>query len=195
MIFDPAEKTSIMQRNSSLLLIFGILFLSTSCIPVRIAPNIDTHKIMLAKKFKRKLPRETSFIFEDPKQAYEFYNYINTKFQLNDTNVGMNTPFEIEGKTYYLTYLEAEKITETINIPLALIDAKRENNGNSRLFEGSYSSRTGEWYLVLSIHDDNLKNCLLDDYPNKQRVVAYLEAMRQEYLNTSNYLDVYFAQK
>lgn len=183
-----------MQYNYSFKFIAVLLFLLTSCIPVKIAPSIDTHKIMLAKRFKRKLPRETSFIFEDPKQAYEFYNYINTKFQLDDIDVGMNTPLKIKGKTYYLTYLEAEKTTKTVNVPLVVIDAKRESNGSSKLFEDSYVTRKGEWYIVISIHDDNLKNCLLDDYPYRGRVINYLESMRQEYLNTSNYLDVYFSQ-
>ena len=66
---------------------------------------------MDAKKNKRKLPRETSYIFEDPKDAYHFYDYINAKFRLNHLNVGMNTPFVIGGKTYYLTYNEAETTT------------------------------------------------------------------------------------
>jgi len=29
---------------------------------------------MVAKKFKRSLPRDYAFIFEDPKDANEFYN-------------------------------------------------------------------------------------------------------------------------
>lgn len=179
-----------MKRLTALFLI--ICF--SSCIPVRIAPKIETHEIMVAKKFKRKLPRETSFIFEDPKDAYEFYDYINIKFQLEDIDVGYNVPFKIEGKTYYLSYNEAEIPNKTLNLPLVLIDAKRSSSGNDPLFEGDYVSRKGNWYLVLNVYDDNIKNCLLDNYPNKQRVVDYLEAMRNEYLNTSNYLQVLMTQ-
>ncbi len=166
-----------------------------SCVPVRIAPKIESHKIMVAKKFKRQLPRETSFIFEDPKDAYEFYDYINTKFQLKDLDVGLNTPFQIEGETFYLSYQEAEISDKTLNVPLVLIDAKRDGSGNSRLFEGQYVSRKGNWYLVLNVYDEALKNCLLEDHPYKDKVINYLENMRTEYVSTSNYLDVLFSAK
>jgi len=189
-------KIIFMLRNSIFyLLIISLFSINSSCIPVKIAPNIDTHRVMLAKKFKRKLPRETSFIFEDPKDAYAFYDYVNTKFQLKHQNVGLNTPFQIEGKTYYLNYKEAEKTTNVVNLPLILIDAKRSSNGNSSLFENSYVSRKGQWYLVLSVHDDNFKNCLLDDYENQDRVIDYLEYMRQEYLNTENYKELHLTQQ
>ena len=47
----------------------------TSCIPTKIAPRFknEDYKVMQAKKFERNLPRETSFIFKDPKDADEFY--------------------------------------------------------------------------------------------------------------------------
>ena len=104
----------------------------TSCIPVKIAPEFENedYKIMQAKKFQRKMPRETSFIFKDSKDANEFYTYINKKYKLNDMDVGINTPFQIDGQVLYLSYHEAERTDETINILLAVIDAKRESNGN-----------------------------------------------------------------
>ena len=66
-----------MKKLTMLLLAFATL----SCIPVKIAPRFknEDYKIMQAKKFQRKMPRETSFIFKDPKDAGEFYNYINKK--------------------------------------------------------------------------------------------------------------------
>ncbi len=167
-----------------------LLFCLTSCIPVRIAPTIENHKIMKAKKFKRHLPRETSFIFEDPKDANEFYDYINTKFELNHVDVGFNTQFQIDGNNYYLTYHEADIPNRTLNLIPLIVDLKRQSNGNEALFQDHYVSRKGNWYLVLSVYDDNLKNCLLDEHPNKTQVVAYLERMRNEYVTTHNYLQV-----
>ena len=61
----------------SLLLVFFLL-LFTSCIPLKIAPKIEGEKLIVAKKFKRSLPKKHSYVFEDPKGADEFYNYINT---------------------------------------------------------------------------------------------------------------------
>ena len=64
------------------LAIILVLLIFSSCIPLRIAPNIDDYKIKVAKKFKRKLPKTNAFIFEDPKEADAFYNYINIKYNL-----------------------------------------------------------------------------------------------------------------
>ena len=166
----------------------------TACIPLRIAPSIESHKIMKAKKFKRHLPRETSFIFEEPKDANEFYDYINTKFELNHVDVGFNTLFQIDGKNYYLTYSEVDIPNRTLNLIPLIIDLKRQSKGNEALFQDHYVSRKGNWYLVLSVHDDELKNCLLDAHPNKVQVVAYLERMRNEYIMTHNYLQVLLTQ-
>ncbi|AUC81313.1 hypothetical protein [Lacinutrix sp. Bg11-31] len=179
----------------NVLIILAILLFTTSCFPVKIAPNIETHKITTAKKFKRKLPKEASFIFNDPKNAGEFYDYLNAKYNLDHVNVGANTPFNIGNETYYLSYREAERETKTINLALAAIDAKRESNGNSRLFEDDYSKRVGIWYILLTVYDDDFNNCLKPEYTNNKKVVLYLEAIRKEYLRTQNYLELQFKKK
>lgn len=150
---------------------------------------------MVAKKFKRDLPRETSYIFSDPKEAYDFYDYINTKYKLNDVDVGLNSPIQIEGKTYYFTYHETDIPNKTLNLPLIVADAALEKEGHPTLFENNYISRTGNWYLVLTVYDDDIKNCLLQNHPDHLKVLAYLNAMKAEYLRTSNYTEVLFDSK
>ena len=178
------------------LLLFVILLFTSSCFPVKIAPDIEKHKIVVAKKFKRKLPKVTSFVFNDPKNDGDFYNYLNAKFDLKHIDVGANIPFTLNNNTtYYLSYSETERETKTINLGLAAIDAKRESNGNSRLFEDSYSTRTGKWYILLTVYDNDLNNCLKEDYINRTKVVAYLESLRKEYLRTQNYLELQFKKK
>lgn len=178
-------------------LITILLLANFACVPVKIAPRFkaNEYKILVAKKFKRKLPRETSFIFKDPKNEDEFYNFINTKFQLKHNNVGYNVPFQIENETFYLSYSETDKEDKTLNLPLVIIDAKRESNGNSPLFENNYSSRKDHWYILLTVYDENIKNCLLDKYPKKAEVVKYLKALKDEYLNTTNYQEILFTKK
>ncbi|GAA4243921.1 hypothetical protein [Winogradskyella damuponensis] len=182
-----------MKKLTMLLLAFATL----SCIPVKIAPRFknEDYKIMQAKKFQRKMPRETSFIFKDPKDAGEFYNYINKKYNLNDIDVGINVPFQLNNQSLYLSYYEAERTEESVNLPLALIDAKRESNGNSRLFEGHYSSRTGHWYLIITIYDENITNCLRDKHPLKEKTIQYLKDLKHEYLTTQNYEELLFTKK
>ena len=142
---------------------------------------------MRANKFQRKMPRETSFIFKDSKDANEFYTYINKKYKLNDMDVGINTPIQIDGQTLYLSYHEAERTDETINIPLVVIDAKRESNGNFRMFEDNYSSRTGHWYILLTVYDEAITNCLKVKHPMKAKTIQYLKNLKQEYMSTQNY--------
>jgi len=83
-----------------LLLIF-VLFLFQSCIPLRIAPTIDDYKIIKGKKFKRSLSKRQMFIFEDAKEAEQFYSFVNIKFQLDHKNVYDDVPFEINGEQYF----------------------------------------------------------------------------------------------
>ncbi len=179
-------------------LIILILALSTSsCIPIKIAPKFknEDYKIMQAKKFQKKMPRQTSFIFKDTKDAEEFYNYINKKYQLDHTDVGFNVPFQLDGETLYLSYHEAERTDETVNLPFVLIDAKRDGSGNSRLFENNYATRKGHWYILLTVYDENLKNCLKDHHPLKVKTIQYLKELKQEYLTTQNYEELLFTKK
>jgi len=165
-----------------------------ACIPTRIAPRFEGHKIMQAKKFKRKLPGETSFIFKDPKNAEEFYNYLNVKFQLNNIDVGLNTRFKLDNKTFYLTYNETDIPDKNLNIVGFATDVVLQEKGFAPLFN-SYENRTGHWYIILTVHDDAVKNCLLDKHPMKQKIIDYLERLRKEYLSTQNYEELLLTKK
>ncbi|WP_042496134.1 hypothetical protein [Algibacter lectus] len=173
----------------SFLLVFVVAF-CFSCIPVRIAPpTIKTDKVMVAKKFKRKLPKRQAFIFEDPKNANEFYNYVNTKHELQFQDVEFNVPFEVDGTLFYFSFHEVEIPDKTINLIPIIIDAKLDNGGNSPLFEDSYTSRQGNWYIAITVNDEAMNDCLKPNSVYKASVLKYLKQMRLEYLNTSNYLE------
>ena len=124
-----------------------LVFLTTSCVPIRIAPNIKEHKIVKANKFKRKLPKQYAFVFEDPKEAKEFYNYVNTKFQLDHQAVDWDVPFKVENQFHYLRFYETEIPNKTLNFIPFLIDAKRQSNGNDAILEDLYTSRKGNCIL------------------------------------------------
>jgi hypothetical protein len=166
-----------------------ILFLISSCIPIRIAPNIKDYKVKIAKRFKRKLPRSYAFIFEDPKDANEFYNYINIRYQLHYQDVELNVPLTIDNEVFFLSFYEAEIPTKTINLIPVLVDAKLEQNGITPILEDSYSSRFGNWYLVLTVTDSDMSDCLKSSHKDYQKVVKYLRNLKNEYLSTSNYFD------
>ncbi|MFC0604338.1 hypothetical protein [Winogradskyella pulchriflava] len=178
-------------------LILVSLIVLTSCIPYKIAPKFknEDYKITRAKKFQRKLSREISFIFKDPKDADEFYNYINKKYNLNHKDVGLNTPFQLEGKTFYLSYTEVERTDEKLALPLVITDLRRSSNGNDPLFEGKYTTRKGHWYILLTVYDEDIKNCLLSKHPMRSQIISYLKKLKQEYLTTQNYEELLFTKK
>ena len=180
------------MKNTLAILSFFILF---SCIPLRIAPNIKDDKLVVAKKFKRELPRYYALIFEDPKDANEFYNYINIKYALNHTNVGWNVPITINNEELYLSYYEVEIPTKTINLIPIAVDAALEDKGYDPLLNNMEFSRTGNWYLALTVLDADMKDCLNPKHRLQKQTLAYVKDVRVEYLNTSEYVQTQLLKK
>mgnify|MGYP000385870746 FL=1 len=171
-------------------LLFSIISLFIfSCIPIRIAPNIETDKLVKAKRFKRDLPRNYGFVFEDPKDADEFYKFINAKYDLGFIDVASNVPLTIDNRTYFLSFYERERVTKTINLIPIAIDAGLESKGNNPILEDAHTSRSGHWYLVLIVTDNELKDCLNPNYINHAKIIKYLRILKEEYLTTHNYIE------
>lgn len=175
------------MKQLAIILVFLIF---SSCIPLRIAPNIDDYKIKVAKKFKRKLPKKNAFIFEDPKEADAFYNYINIKYNLNFKNVENNVPFAFNGKIYFLSFYEIEIPTKYFNFLPGMAEAAFEM---VVLGADSYSSevemtRIGHWYLALTVSNFNKEDCLDPNYEFRAELINYLQDLKTEYLamNTQN---------
>ncbi len=180
------------QLMRTLLYFVFILFLFSACFSTKIAPTIKDDKVMVAKKFKKGLPKRSSFIFEDPKNANEFYQYINNKFKLNDENVGWNVPILVNDTKYYLSFYEVERTTKTINLAPIIIDAALEPNDHIPILEELYTSRDGKWYVVLTVSDDEFKDCLKEGYSERDEIVVLLRQLRKEYLATSDYRSLFF---
>ena len=161
--------------------------LLSSCIPLRNAPNIEEDQVIKGRKFKSGLTKDQMFVFEDNKDADEFYHYVNTKYDLNHQNVETDVPIKIKDNYYYFSFYEVEKTSETLNlIPLA-IDASRENNGRRPLMENSYVSRKGKWYIAMTVTDDMMSDCLNSEHKNYEDVLEYCKSMRKEYHSNIDY--------
>ncbi len=172
--------------------VFVLLFLG-SCIPLRIAPNIKDYKVTEGKRFKKGLPKKTVFVFEDPKNENEFYDYINTKFQLNDYYVDVQVPFSLDAKTFYFSFYEVEIPTKSINlIPLALDVALNKAADMDPVFDEVHTSRTGNWYIAIEVFKDNNGDCLSENSVSRELVLSYLRKLKNEYLATDNYNEVVF---
>lgn len=171
-----------------------VLFIATSCIPISVKPSIDDYKITNAKKFKKGLPNKTAFIFEDPKNTDEFYTYINVKFNANNAYVESNIPIKIGDQIYFMTFYEVERATKTVNILPMAVDAILEHKDvtDGASLESAYTSRSGSWYISIIVQDNDFNDVLKDDTKVRQQTVAFLKSLKQEYLTTANYQEIYF---
>ncbi len=167
--------------------LIAVLLLLSSCIPLSIAPKIETDKVKIGRKFKRSLPEKYTFIFEDPKDANEFYDFVNAKYDLKDDLVDSNVHFEVDSIAYAFGFYEIEKVDRTINLVPLVIDASLSANDNDPIMEDLYTSRSGHWYIAMTVIDEELTDCLSPNYENRDAVVRYLRALRDEYLTTSDY--------
>ncbi|MCK5402027.1 MAG: hypothetical protein KAJ28_10375 [Flavobacteriaceae bacterium] len=174
------------MKQLSILLVLLIFF--TSCIPLRIAPNIKDYKIKVAKKFKRKLPNNYAFIFEDPKEADDFYHFINLKYELNHNNVERNVPFAVNNKKYFLSFYETTIPTKTLDFFPVLFEATIAMTlGGQDSYGGEVEiTRTNSWYLVLTVCDPNLEDCLEPNNKYRAEVLSYLRDLKLEYLSSYN---------
>jgi len=170
-------------------IVFSFFFIS--CIPLQIAPKIEGGKVMLGKKFKRKLPKQYTYVFEDPKDANEFYHYVNAKYQKTYDDADGNIAVMIAGEEHFLTFYEVERNTQTVNLIPMIVDAALENEGYSPLLQDAEVTRKGTWYLALTVTDSEYKDSLHPEYDRQKAVVAYVEGLRQEYLSTTHYIEVY----
>ncbi|MDO1500663.1 hypothetical protein Q2T40_11020 [Winogradskyella maritima] len=176
-----------------LVLIVSILF--SSCIPVSFAPNIKNQKVMKGKRFKRSFPKTETFIFHDHKKANEIYKYMNIKFERNGVDIDRNVPFEHNGKQYTISFYEAERSTQTLNLAPVAIDVALERNGMSPMLEDAYTSRKGKWYVGMIVKDENGKNCLKDNHPDRAEIFKFLVDLREEYLTTFEYEELLLKKK
>lgn len=179
-------------------LIIASFFLFQSCIPLRIAPQIDNYKITQGKKFKRTLPKREMFVFEDKKEANEFYNYVNTKYQLNNENVFDDVPFQIDKEQYFFSFYEVDIPNKSLNLfPLVadvFLNAALGNQHIDPIISNSVEPvfRKGNWYIAIEVYSDSEKDCLQINSLSREAVLKYLRTLKNEYLSTRNYNEALF---
>ena len=164
--------------------------LFTSCIPYQIAPNIKDDKVVKGRKFKRRLlPKDYFFVFKDPKDANEFYSYIKIKYDMNDGQIEKGIPFIVDKKLYYFSFYEVEKSTKTLNLAPVVVDAALDNKNIDPIFEDSYTSRIGNWYIAINVFNVDGKDCLDTKNQDRNAILQYLKKLRIGYLKTNNYYE------
>ena len=169
-----------------------------SCIPFQFAPRIDDYKLVKGKRFKKGLPKKTTFVFEDPKDHGDFYDYVNTKYQLNDDFVDVEVPFEIDGETFYFSFYEVIKKSKALFLLPLATDVALHAATNADDFEPTVANNDNtilegtSFYIVMEVYSDHEKDCLHHNSLNNQKVLAYLQGLKTEYLNTDNYNEVLF---
>jgi hypothetical protein len=175
-----------------IIIVLSLFMMIQSCIPLRIAPNIEDYKLTRGKKFKKSLPKRQMFIFEDPKPANQFYKYINTKFQLQHINVFDDVPFSIAGEQYFFSYYEVDIPDKTINLLPIAVDVALLRADFDPTMEDQYQTRKGNWYIAVEVYSDNENDCLDERSLSSQTVTEFLRLLKNEYLATHNYNEVLF---
>lgn len=177
--------------------LLSFLFL-TSCIPLRIAPNISDYSVVKGKKFKRTLPKREMFIFQDPKDANMFYAYVDTKFGLNNVDVYDNVPFLIDGTQYFFSYYETQISDKTLNMFPIIADVFLNIALGNDEIEPIISNTTeevirkGNWYIAIEVYSDQESDCLQKNSLSRGLVLKYLSNLKKEYLSTHNYNELVF---
>jgi hypothetical protein len=128
------------------------------------------------------------FIFNDPKDAYEFYDYINIVFELNHQSVDRDVPFDISDQQFYFSFYEAERSTNFVNLVPIVVDAKLEQEGIGPLLESSYTSRNGQWYIIMTVFDEGGNDALHPKHAMQKPVKAYLNTLRKKLFETRELL-------
>lgn len=183
--------------KAHLIVAFTLLF-CTSCIPLRIAPEIDDYRITKGSSFKKSLPKREMFVFEDPKDANQFYDYVDTKFELENENVYDDVPFMVEGQQFFFSFYEIEIPDKSINIfPIVLdvfVNAALGNENIDPIFTGDDGgfTRNGHWYIAIEVYNDIERDCLRSDALSRETVLEYLRSLKKEYLSTNNYNETVF---
>lgn len=158
-----------------LVLIYCLLFF-VGCIPIKIAPSIKDDKVIVAKKFKRKLPNKMAFIFEDKKEVKDFHTFINKKYNLNYQGVDWTIPIEIEDESFFFTFKEVEISDKSLNLLPILFN-------ESTFFEDEEQiSRYGNWYLVITVADIDMNDCLKENNSNREKLLKFLRDLKAEYI-------------
>ena len=178
------------------LLLLTVFF--QSCLPLRIAPKVEDYKVTKGNRFRKGLPEKRVFVFEDPKEEYQFYDYINTKFDLNDHYVDVEVPFQLEGKDYFFSFYEVHISDKAIDLFPMLVDATvnvmlgNEDFGTYLTTEENSTINNSNYYIAIEVFSNAEPDCLQDNYPNQKAILAYLRTLKEEYLATDNYNEVVF---
>lgn len=147
---------------------------------------------MKTKRFVKQLPLRYCFVFKDPKDVNEFYQFINIKLSGYREWKDANLPFQIEETNFNLSFYEVVKTTKTLNLLPILIDERLKEKSYVPLLSEHHNSLRGQLFLVLTVSDDALLDGLSPKHPHCIAIVKYLEDLRKEYLNTNNYIDQFF---
>ena len=161
----------------------AILMLS-SCIPLKSAPSIKTEKVMKVKRFKIDNPNKYGLVFEKPDSPYDFYRFVNFKYDLIHPSDENPVPVVIRDKSYFLSIYERYKIERTLNLGVIFLDAYLEVEHDVDLLDDStYTSAWEKGYMVITVSDRAFKDCLAPEHPDRALVIAYLRALRLQHSN------------
>lgn len=157
---------------------WGLLLTLTSCFPTKTAPKIKTYKLQKAKRLNSSLPKDVAFIFQDKKDEGTFYQFLQSKYSLDEEQMNDAIPFVVDNRTYFFNFYERDRTSEAflLGAMLAVAVAGGDPSGADYTVSGSQ-----KWYIALLVFDEEEKDALDEEHPHRKRIIAYLDLLRREY--------------
>ena len=100
-------------------------------------------------------------------------------------------PLLLTTRLFFMSFFERERVTKTLNLLPIALDAGLQSKGNDPIFEDNYTSRNGFWYIIISVRDKEIKDCLDPTHPEQATVIKHLKKIKDEYFSTTNYVEAY----
>lgn len=147
---------------------------------------------MKTRRFIRQLPQQHAFVFQDSKAPDAFYQFFNITFSSLSQWTDANLPISVNGASYFFSFYGVEKITKTIHLFPFIVATALEEKGVPRFFEGFYTRHQPHAYIVITVQNEALEDCLEPRHPAREYLVDFLATVRKEYLVTNNYIDQLF---
>lgn len=146
------------------------MVLAESCIPVKLAPRIESYKILKGRQFEKGLPERNIFVFEDKQDVSAFYCFVDKKFELENKQVMDDVPFTVNSHQYFFSFYEVDKSSTTIQLMPFILSkiTKSDAKEKPEMIQSDY------YYIGIEVYSDIENDCLDINALSRTPVLNYL---------------------
>ncbi|MFC4095792.1 hypothetical protein [Euzebyella saccharophila] len=102
----------------------------------------------------------------------------------------------IDQDQYYFAFYEVSIPNKTLNLAPIIFNVAVSRalalEDNEEFVPAEEITRRDRWYIAIEVYSDEQTDCLVKDSFSKESVLAYLRALKEEYLTIHNYNETLF---